>query len=104
MNLAQRHWEDDDIEQLRQDLVNQPPAKQGGIDRRGFESFYWQRKLSSGLITLKGHTSKINSVAFSPDGKRLATACTDRSVKLWDAATGRNSSPSSALPARERGV
>ena len=37
---------------------------------------------------LTGHTGPVTAVAFSPDGQRLATSSADRTVRLWDTATG----------------
>ena len=40
------------------------------------------------LQTLEGHSGWVSSIAFSPDGTQLASGSDDRTIKLWDAATG----------------
>jgi WD40 repeat protein len=37
---------------------------------------------------LTGHTSLLNAVAVAPDGRWLATASSDGTARIWDAATG----------------
>ncbi|MBN8574768.1 MAG: hypothetical protein J0M05_12715, partial [Candidatus Kapabacteria bacterium] len=39
--------------------------------------------------TLTGHASSVRSVAFSPDGSRIASGSSDETIKIWDVSTGK---------------
>lgn len=40
-------------------------------------------------LTLKGHFDSVTSVAFSPDGKTLASGSRDKTIEVWDLKQGR---------------
>ena len=48
----------------------------------------WDSASGKLLLTLTGHTAKVNAVVFSPDGTELATASDDMTAKIWDANSG----------------
>jgi WD40 repeat protein len=56
--------------------------------RVGNEVKVWDTQTGRETLTLTGHTGRVQSVAFSPDGQRLVSAAADRTVKVWDAQTG----------------
>jgi WD40 repeat protein len=50
----------------------------------------WEARTGKPLRQLLGHTDRIGSVVFSPDGKTLVSAGTnDHTIRFWDVATGR---------------
>jgi WD40 repeat protein len=40
------------------------------------------------LRTFEGHSGRVETVAFSPDGARIASGSCDHTIKLWDVASG----------------
>ena len=38
----------------------------------------------------QGHTSPVTSVAWSPDGRQLASGSRDNSIRVWDAESGKS--------------
>jgi hypothetical protein len=55
---------------------------------RGWEWKYVHHLWHGELRELKGHTDILNSVSWSPDGSRIATASSDNTARVWDARTG----------------
>ena len=53
----------------------------------------WDAASGGELLTLKGHSAAIWSVAFSPDGQRIVTGSWDQTAKVWEVATGDGAAP-----------
>ena len=87
LGRAGQDWEDANPGRVKY-LLEQTRPRQGKSDYRGFEWYYLNRLCHLERLTLQGHQDDVRSVAYSPDGRTLASASDDRAIKLWDAITG----------------
>ena len=60
---------------------------------RDFVWGLYNRRCQRERATLRGHTGAVYAAAYSPDGNTPASGSADRTVKLWDAVTGRERAP-----------
>ena len=49
----------------------------------------WDLSNDKEVLTLKGHTNRVFTAAFSPDGQRVVTGSLDQTARIWDVVTGK---------------
>ena len=80
--LADAAYRDGNIRRVRELLESCPE------DLRGWEWYRLNHIQDQALMTLRGHEGGVGSIALSPNGKRIISASGDKTIKVWDAATG----------------
>ena len=86
-NLALAAWEANDLRRLRF-LLDLMQPRQDEPDLRGWEWHYLNRLAHEERLTFRDHDREVSQVAFSPDGRTVASVQWGGRVKLWDPATG----------------
>jgi WD40 repeat protein/serine/threonine protein kinase/tetratricopeptide (TPR) repeat protein len=87
---ARRALDERNPARVRELLDRQRPGP-SQADLRGFDWSYLQRRAATydGRRTLQGHRSAVKYLAFSRDGRMLASGSLDGTVRVWEVATGR---------------
>ena len=86
MNLAFNSWQDANVPHVLNLLQRQVPSLHQ-TDLREFEWHYLDRLCHAQLLVMQGGPL-VSQLAYSPDGKHIASTSGDTTITLWDAKTG----------------
>ncbi|XP_071976275.1 coronin-7-like isoform X1 [Engystomops pustulosus] len=64
----------------------------------------WNLKTEKNVFTLQGHEDQIFSLAWSPDGKYLATCCKDQRIRIYEPRVSNQAQQEGAGPEGARGA
>jgi predicted Ser/Thr protein kinase len=82
IQLADAKYGEGNIRRVRELLQDCPN------DLRGWEWYRLNHIMDQSVMTLRGHSDEVYGMAVSPDGKRIVSGSDDKTIKVWDAATG----------------
>jgi len=57
-------------------------------DLRGWEWYRLNHIMDQSVMTFRGHSDGVIAMAISPDGKRIVSGSDDKTIKIWDSASG----------------
>ena len=83
-------------------LLDLMKPRQDEPDLRGWEWHYLNRLAHQERLTFRDHDREVSQVAFSPDGRTVASVQWGGRVKLWDPATGQRPAHARATAAGNR--
>src|SRR5262249_50097295 len=90
VSLAQTEWQSGRYQHARE-LLREAESLQADLSEGppGGELGYLRRLIHPEVAELAGHTNNVLRLTYSPNGRRLLTACQDGIPRLWEVPSGK---------------